>query len=168
MRGRRGCVRGGAAPPVWAVGVWSRNAPRWVKAGGEVWGRRRAAGSLGWGWGAEGSTAAPTVQSLKAVEFNMPRTHPPGMEGVGLLRGPDNPTRGALARAVPNAYPPGPSRPRRQGLPLASEGIIMKVESWAVDSPSPRELGFYPQRGDSGMGRGCKGLTAMELLLALA
>lgn len=78
------------------------------------------------------------------------------------MRGPDNRTRRGLARAVPNTHPQGPFRPTPQGLPLESQDMMMKVGSWPVDSPSPRELGFYPQTGDSGMGRECRGLTAME------
>lgn len=65
----RGFVRGGAAPRVQTVGVWSMSSLRWAETGGKVRGRRRGAGSLGWGLGAEGSTAAPAVQSLKAVEW---------------------------------------------------------------------------------------------------
>lgn len=77
------------------------------------------------------------------------------------MRGPENPTRGGSDPCRPK-HPPGPSRLRPQGLPLASEGIIMKFGSWPVDSPSPRELGFSLQTGDSGMGRGCRRLTAVE------
>lgn len=78
------------------------------------------------------------------------------------MRGPRNPTAGGgLAHSTPNAHPPGLSKPGSEGLPLASEDIRMM--SGTMDSPSPRELGFSTQTGgDSRMGRGSKGLTAVK------
>nr|XP_025870454.1 WAP four-disulfide core domain protein 3 isoform X1 [Vulpes vulpes] len=51
---------------------------------------------------------------------------------------------------MPLQTPTGSPRPRLQGLPLASKGIIMKVGSWPVDSPSPSDLGFSLQEVKEG------------------
>lgn len=119
--------------------------------------------SRGWGWRAEESVSYRGTCSSVFVNcrFHCAQCSVPG-NGVALMRGPGNPIAGGLARAVPNTHPPGLSRPGPQGLPLAPGGIRLKVETWTMDFPNPRELGFSSHTRDSGVGPGCRCLTTVE------